>query len=120
MDQNSKSCNLRRIVDTVSRIAFPNLSVRVEVRDHGLCLRVHCDNGVDNDTGLPSPWRGRAWPLEFDATTGEVVQTAFKAIMTSLEHEARELFLFQGERVMNPHMDLYLVPNGEWSHVHTG
>lgn len=111
---------LRRLHEVVSRISYPGLRVSLEHQQHGLCLRVFCDNGIDNDTGEQSPWRGRPWPLDLYASNGEVVQTAFLAIMTALEHEARELFLFQGVRVMDPHREFEMVRTGEYSHVHSG
>ena len=115
MDVNGKTIQLRRLAEVVSRISYPGLRVALEHADHGLCLRVFCDNGVDNDTGEHSPWRGRAWPVDLYASNGEVVQTAFLAVMTCLEHEARELFTFQGERVMNPHRDFELVREAVWA-----
>ena len=39
-------------------------------------------------------------------THGEIVQTVFKATMTALEHEAREMFLYKGVSVLDPHYDI--------------
>ncbi len=39
-------------------------------------------------------------------TNSEVVQTAFKAILTALEHEARELFTYRGVAILDGHYDL--------------
>lgn len=112
-----KRANLVRLMTVVSRIQFPGFHVELEHKEHGLALRVHCPNGVCVDSGAPSPWVGRAWPVSLDTTNAELVQTAFKAILTAVEHEARELFTFQGERVMNPHRDFKLVEvyDGEFS-----
>jgi hypothetical protein len=40
-------------------------------------------------------------------TDGEVVFTAFKALNTALEHEAREMFKFDGVTVADPHVDIH-------------
>jgi hypothetical protein len=39
-------------------------------------------------------------------TTSEIVQTAFKAVMTSQEHIAREFFTYRGKQVFGPHFDV--------------
>jgi hypothetical protein len=51
--------------------------------------------------------RGRKWYVSPYATVGEVVQTALKAVLTALEHEAREQFLFKGRAIFGPHLDVY-------------
>lgn len=112
-----KRAELVRLMTVVSRIQFPGVSFQLEHKEHGLCLRVHCANGVDAVTGEVAPWQGRAWPVSLNTTNGELVQTAFKALMTAVEHEARETFTFQGQRVMDPHrnMELVEVYDGEFS-----
>lgn len=70
-------------------------------------MRVLAENVTDNVTGKPMTWKGRKWPLSLHMTDGEVVQTAFLAMMTAIEHEARETFLFQGVAVFDPHYDIY-------------
>lgn len=49
--------------------------------------------------------RGRKWLLSEHMTDGEVVQTAFKAIITAEEHECREAFKYRGQAVFGPHLD---------------
>lgn len=51
-------------------------------------------------------WTGRKWLLSLHMTLSEIVQTAFKAIMTAEEHEIREKFLFDGKAVLGPHIDI--------------
>lgn len=71
-------------------------------------LRVGDPHGVDNtDASKPMPWRGRKWLLSEHMTDGEIVQTAFLATMTAMEHEVRELFTFQGQSVFDPHYDIH-------------
>jgi hypothetical protein len=36
----------------------------------------------------------------------EVVQTAWAAVERAVLHEAKEAFLYKGERIMNPHFDV--------------
>ncbi len=112
-----KRAQLVRLMTVVSRIQFPGVTFQLEHKEHGLALRVHCPDGVDALTGETAPWQGRAWPVSLDTSNGELVQTAFKALLTAMEHEAREAFTFQGKRVMQPHrkMELVEVYDGEFS-----
>lgn len=57
-------------------------------------------------SGVTEDQRGRIWPIPAESTTGQVVQTCFKAILTSLEHRAREHFLYRERPVMQPHLDI--------------
>ena len=63
-------------------------------------LQIQCTTGE-------KPWRGRKWDLSAHMTDSEVVMTAFKAVLTALEHEAREHFRFMGLRPFNPHFNVY-------------
>ena len=60
----------------------------------------------DNVTGNRAVWFGRKWLLSPHMTRSEVVSTAFKAIMTAIEHETREQFLYQGRAIYDPHYDV--------------
>lgn len=69
-------------------------------------LQVVDVNAIDNVTGAPTAWRGRKWLLSDHMTDGEIVQTAFKAILTAVEHEVRETFLYKGAAIFDPHYDI--------------
>lgn len=69
-------------------------------------LQVEDPNGIDNVTGGPLSWRGRKWHLSVHMTDGEIVQTAFKAVLTAMEHEAREQFFYKGWSIFDPHYDI--------------
>lgn len=49
---------------------------------------------------------GRKWRLSTHMSASEVVLTIFAALLAFEEHEAREAFRFQGQRVLGPHPDL--------------
>jgi hypothetical protein len=57
-------------------------------------------------TGERQEWSTRKWPLSFYATDSEVVGTAFKAVLTAIEHEARESFKWMECAVFGPHIDV--------------
>ena len=48
----------------------------------------------------------RRWFLSPEMVKSEIVQTAFKCIMTSMEHRAREHFKYKGQRIFGPHYDV--------------
>ena len=48
----------------------------------------------------------RKWYISHDATASEVVQTALKLVLTSVEHEARESFKYCGHAIFGPHLDV--------------
>lgn len=51
-------------------------------------------------------WTGRKWLLSPHMTRSEIVQTAFKAVMTAMEHEVRELFFYKSKAIFGPHYDV--------------
>ena len=70
----------------------------------------------DNDSGRPylqlcfnaddQNWTGRKWFLSPFMTRSEIVQTALKAVLTAVEHEAREHFLYKGRPIFGPHISV--------------
>lgn len=50
--------------------------------------------------------KGRKWYVSSHATPSELVQTAFKAVMTAMEHEVREAFYYRNAAIFGPHFDV--------------
>lgn len=48
----------------------------------------------------------RKWLLSQHMTNSELVQTALKCVLTSVEHEARENFRYMEEPIFAPHYDV--------------
>lgn len=69
-------------------------------------LRVVCKEGLCNVSGEPMGWKGRWWRLSRHMTPTEIAGTAFKAVITALEHEAREQFTYKGVAVFDSHVDI--------------
>ena len=69
-------------------------------------LQVKDPKGRCNTSGKPAPWHGRKWDLTYHMTKSEIVQTAFKAVLTAVEHETRENFKYRGEAIFGPHFDV--------------
>lgn len=58
------------------------------------------------DEGKPRTAYARKWLIAADSVRGQIVNTAFKAVLTVEEHEARERFTYRGEAVFHPHSDI--------------
>ncbi|WP_448252866.1 hypothetical protein [Ottowia oryzae] len=58
------------------------------------------------DGGEPVTQSTRKWLLSRHMTPSELVQTAFKCVLTSLEHEAREQFLYRHQAIFGPHFNV--------------
>lgn len=73
--------------------------------DHFLYLQVGFDAECAR-AGIDTFCKGRKWLISPHMTKSEIVQTAFKACLTAMEHEAREDFRYRGEPVFAPHFDV--------------
>ena len=56
--------------------------------------------------GGPTHQTGRKWFLSPHMTESELVGTAFKAVITAVEHEARENFKYKGRPIYGPHIPI--------------
>jgi hypothetical protein len=62
-----------------------------------------------SDRGELNLQKSRKWFVSRHATDSEVVATAFKAVITALEHEAREEFTYCGKPIFHAHQDINLL-----------
>ena len=60
----------------------------------------------DTETGDLAEQRTRKWMLSEFMTKSELVQTCFACCMASMEHRAREWFLYRGKAIFQPHYDV--------------
>lgn len=89
----------------VKRIHTPARRLRIGQLGDGHFLQVVFE--ADGQT-----WHGRKWYVSAYSEDNEVCQTALKALLTSLEHEAREHFTVDGKAIYAPHYDLeFLLAN---------
>jgi hypothetical protein len=97
--------------DILDRVSYPGWEFLVGVDAAGFShsrpyLQIRCTGGVCNVTGEPLSWSSRKWFLSPHMTPSEVVQTAFKAAITAMEHELREQFTYRGQAIFGPHFDV--------------
>jgi hypothetical protein len=93
-----------RVAAALEEVSFPGYRFRVG-RIAGAFLQVVYDE-PDVEDGEPATQHGRKWYVSRNATRGEIVQTALKAVLTSHEHRVREHFTWRGARLFGPHFDL--------------
>lgn len=62
----------------------------------------------DAHSGSVQLQQGRPWLLQPESEV-ELLQTVLLAVLTAEEHEARERFLYQGERVFSPHRGRHIL-----------
>jgi hypothetical protein len=90
----------------VNNLKFQNYLFFLGILGNGYYLQVKFLT-TDNDNPGVEYWAaGRKWYVSSHATESEVVQTALKAVLTSVEHEAREQFLYKGKALFGPHLDV--------------
>lgn len=97
------------IVQVLNKVEFEDWRFDVLLEEGGrLVLRVRF-GAADNVSGERAVQRGRKWFLSLHMTRSEVVSTALKAVLTAVEHEAREKFLYRGRAIFGPHHDVELL-----------
>lgn len=97
-----------RLTTIAAELVLPmGLILYTERRGDAWILRVGDPNATDNVTGVPMAWKGRKWLLSEHMTDGEIVQTAFLATLTAIEHEIRETFTYCGAAIFDPHYDIH-------------
>ena len=89
----------------IADIRFKHYLFSVSSAEDDFYLQLHCDE-IDIHSGNPSIQQGRQWHISRSASPSQIVQTAFKAVITWVEHDAREHFLYKGEQVFGPHFDI--------------
>ncbi|AMV34552.1 hypothetical protein VN12_20680 [Pirellula sp. SH-Sr6A] len=95
----------------LKEVAFKDWKFRVWQVGQSFLIQV-CFEAIDSKTSIPDTQFGRKWFIDRYATKSEIVQTAFNAVLTALEHEAREDFKYRGARIFAPHFDVDSLVHG--------
>ncbi len=95
-----------QVKELIAQVSHPDFRYSVFLKQGLTFLQIEPTNGTCNSTGEPMQWRGRKWYLSPHMTRSEIVQTAFLATKTAVEHELREHFTFKGVTVLDPHLDM--------------
>ena len=96
---------LEDIRDIVRSCKYPEYQFEVlDNQEHGALLRAVYKE-ADVHSGQPETQKTRKWYISQNSVKSEIVQTALKCVLTSMEHRCREHFTFDGENVYGPHFD---------------
>ena len=96
---------VQRAEAVVAKVKFQNYQFVVRLGHGGFFLQGIYDE-PDVETKTVEKQFTRKWLLSPHMTDSEIVQTAFKLCMTSMEHRCREDFMFEEERVYSPHYNV--------------
>lgn len=97
--------NISRFDDVLTRVSYPKFYFVVGVVNGSYYMQIEC-NDKCNVTDAEITWKSRKWNLSVHMTDGEIVQTAFKAVLTAMEHEVREKFTYRDVAIFDPHYDI--------------
>lgn len=104
-DFSTPGPDLSRYVRLLEEVRYRDWTIAVGHENGQPFLRVSFPD-TDVTTGHGTVCEGRRWPLNPAMSPGELVQTAFKAVLTAEEHEARERFSYRGRAVFGPHLNV--------------
>jgi hypothetical protein len=97
--------NLNDLTAILADVQFKDSAFAVEELPEGFHIQLRCEE-ADSDTGERCMFHGRKWYIERGMTRSDVIRTAFKAMATWQEHEARDRFTYRGVPVFSPHSDV--------------
>ena len=96
---------LAEIQAIIGAVKFMDCEFRLLEKGDGYLLQLSYRE-PDVETGEPAVQRARKWYISPWMTETEMVETAFKACRTSMEHVLKEHFLYKGRRVYSPHFTI--------------
>jgi len=94
------SWNAKSLVSLLGKVRYKDWEFRVLTKGDGFLLQ---PKFYDKVHGFQSC---RKWYLSSYMTKSEVIQTAFKAVLSAEEHEVREAFTYDNQTIFSPHFDV--------------
>lgn len=96
---------VERAAQLLAHVTYPGYTFRVGLGHGGVYLQgSYIEPCVE--TGAEEAQYTRKWLLSPYMTDSEIVQTAFKCVLTSAEHRVREHFTYKGKRIFGPHFNI--------------
>lgn len=96
----------RRLRELLALISFPDYTFCTRAAPHGTYFLFAWYFERDVRTAKMERQTTRRWLITQQMTDSEIVQTAFKLVLTSYEHRAREHFRYRDKRIFGPHFDV--------------
>lgn len=96
---------LQRLRDVLLQCSFPGFTFFIDFVMGRFYLQ-GTYREADTVTGVEEQQFTRKWLISPHMTKSEIVQTAFKCILTSMEHRTREWFTYRGKAIFGPHFNV--------------
>lgn len=93
------SVNVGQVAQILRDCKFPGFTLRVIMC--GQRMHMQGSFATNGETQFT-----RKWYISNKACKNEVVNTAFKLVLTAMEHEVRELFTYKERKIFGPHYDV--------------
>jgi len=90
----------------VAQCDYPSYALEVKTDSRGAVYLRAFYAERDTVTDIPEIQYTRRWFLSPEMSKSEIVATAFKCIMTSMEHRVREWFTYRQRAIYMPHYDV--------------
>jgi hypothetical protein len=87
-------------------VDYPGYTFRVERSSTGCMYLQATYEEADTVNGAVETQYTRRWLLSPEMTRSETIATAFKCVLTSMEHRCREWFTYKGKAIYQPHYDV--------------
>jgi hypothetical protein len=102
--------NTQQIKEVLGDCEFKDWQFHVGEMGDGSYIQVQF---MDKDihSGFVEMQHGRKWYVSPHAIGGEIIKTAFLAVMQAMEHEIRETFRYKGKNILGPHIAIDALVN---------
>lgn len=100
--------HIREILDNIALSGlYDRVAWRVFHKGDGFLVQLtYYEADVERPGSPPELQSARKWYVSAHSTDTEIVRTAWKAVLCSLEHRLGEHFTYRGRRVFGPHIDI--------------
>jgi hypothetical protein len=98
--------NLKKANQLLELVTYPEYVITATEDGRGEMYLQASYMEADIYTEKPALQQTRRWFISPHMTKSELVQTAFKCIMTSMEHRVREHFKYRDALVFGPHFNV--------------
>ena len=96
---------IQNAIDIVGECDFPGQNFIVDIGADGVYLQSWYLER-DTVTGKMEKQWTRPWLIKPYTSNSDIVRTAFKCIMTSMEHRIREWFTWRNRAIFQPHFEV--------------
>jgi hypothetical protein len=97
---------ISRAKEILDSVVYPKYTFHAVIDGRGEMYLQGSYLEADIYTGKVEKQLTRRWFISPEMSKSELVQTAFKMIMTSMEHRVREHFLYNNRLVFGPHFNI--------------